>query len=91
MFGSCFGSFQEVLRAPKRLETQGNRAEEDRDREIFFLSGVRVIGTPRRKPALEQVFGFAEVRRVGPEVLREPETIDPILGRISVQNVMGDQ
>jgi hypothetical protein len=37
------------------------------------------------------IFWLGEVRRVGPEGLREPETIDPVLERISVHNVMAYQ
>jgi hypothetical protein len=37
---------------------------------------------------VERLFGFEEVRRAVPKVLREPETIDTILKRISVHKVM---
>jgi hypothetical protein len=42
----------------------------------------------RRKPLLERIFGFVEVRRVGPEVLPEVAKFDPIMKRISVHKVM---
>jgi hypothetical protein len=79
------------LGAPTRLETKGNRPGEDRGRRNFFLSGVLVVRAPCRKPVLEMAFGFEKVRRVAPKVLREPETIDPLLERIFVHNIMGDQ
>jgi hypothetical protein len=46
---------------------------------------------PRRKPVLETTFGFVVVRRVGLEVLRDPETIDPISQRIFAHNVVAYQ
>jgi hypothetical protein len=79
------------LCAPKRLETQGNRAREGRGRRNFFLFGVRVDGVPWRKPVLERIFGFVEVRRVGLEVLREAAKLDSIVECIFVHKVMADQ
>jgi hypothetical protein len=73
------------------LETQDNRPAEEQEREIFFLSRSPVVRTLRRKPGLEEVFGFGEVRRVGQQVPREPETIGVVLERTFVHNVMGSQ
>jgi hypothetical protein len=50
-----------------------------------------VVSVPWRKPLVETAFGFEAVHRFTLEVLREPETIDPIWKRISVHNIMGDQ
>jgi hypothetical protein len=50
-----------------------------------------VVHIPRRKPFPESTFGFGEVRRVGLEVPRDPETIEVVLERIFVHNVVGDQ
>jgi hypothetical protein len=83
--------FWRAHRAPRSLETQGKRPGEDRDRENFFLSGAPVVRASRRKPVLEMAFGFEEVRRVGPEVLREAAKFDPIWVRISVHNIMAYQ
>jgi hypothetical protein len=73
------------------LETQGIRPEEDRECEIFFLSRVLCVHMLRRKPALEKVFGFGEVRRVGPKVFREVAKFGAVSERTYVHKAMGDQ
>jgi hypothetical protein len=83
--------FWQPLGTPKSLEIQTNRPAEDREREIVFVSRIPFVRVQRRKPVLEMTFGFVGVRPVGPKVLREPETIDPVLKRISVHNVVADQ
>jgi hypothetical protein len=86
-----FDSLLRTLGGRNRLETPANRPEGNRDRENFFPPRARVVGVPRRKPVPETAFGFGKVRRVGPEVPREPETIEVILVRTFVHNVVAYQ
>jgi hypothetical protein len=79
------------LRGANRLESPVNQPEEDRERDIFFLAGARVVLLPQRKQVLQKSFGFGAVHRADPEVPREPETIGVFLERTFVHNIMEDQ
>jgi hypothetical protein len=79
------------LRTANPLEIERKRRGEEPEREIFFLSGVRVVPVPRRKRPPEKTFGFGEVCRVDPDGPREAAKLDPMVKHISVHNIMAYQ